>query len=179
MQQIRRRVVPLRRHRRRFLPDVAAVCVVIVLVAVNLPRIDTLTQSADRSAEITALDNTVSQTESVDRSFALCGRMRHDDCVIDGDTFRLDGKRIRIADIDAPEIHPAHCDREAALGQAAKLRLLDLLNAGGFELRSSARMIDFYGRELRTLVRGGSSIGGELVQEGLARSWDGSRHPWC
>ena len=35
------------------------------------------------------------------------------------------------------------------------------------------------GRALRVVTRGGESIGGMLVAEGLARRWDGARHPWC
>jgi endonuclease YncB( thermonuclease family) len=44
---------------------------------------------------------------------------------------------------------------------------------------SGDRDADRYGRKLRVLVRGGQSLGEQLVQEGLARSWDGARHPWC
>src|SRR6185369_6931931 len=40
-------------------------------------------------------------------------------CVVDGDTFWMDGVKIRIADIDAPETHPPHCARERELGFAA------------------------------------------------------------
>jgi len=35
--------------------------------------------------------------------FAICGTVRRT-CVVDGDTFWLDGNKIRIADIDTPEI---------------------------------------------------------------------------
>lgn len=105
---------------------------------------------------------------------------RGDSCVIDGDTIRYNGSRIRIEDIDAPETHEPRCASELALGQRATRRLLDLINAGPFEIvYTGGRNLDRYGRELRRLVRGGKSLGEILVEEGLARRWDGARHPWC
>lgn len=117
--------------------------------------------------------------QSEGRAFTFCDGGSRINCVIDGDTFRLDGRKIRIADIDAPEIHPPRCPREELLGQTAKVRLLELLNAGPFELRTAARGFDSYSRRLRFVYRGGTSIGEVLVREGLARTWDGQRHPWC
>jgi endonuclease YncB( thermonuclease family) len=116
---------------------------------------------------------------SVAQTFALCGNGRWANCVIDGDTFRLNGEKIRVAGIDAPEIHPSHCAREEELGQRAKLRLLELLNAGGFALEPVESDHDKYGRSLRRVTRDGTSLGDVLVKEGLARAWDGRRHPWC
>lgn len=100
--------------------------------------------------------------------------------MVDGDTFRLDGMKIRIADIDTPELSPSRCDYEQELGERAKARLRDLLNAGPFTLRTADRDEDKYGRKLRTVHNAdGSSIGLILIDEGLAREWDGARHPWC
>jgi micrococcal nuclease len=98
--------------------------------------------------------------------------------VIDGDTFDYAGERIRIADIDTPELH-ARCDEEARLAAAATLRLRALLSAGPFELHRLGRDEDRYGRKLRVVVRGGRSLGDVLVAEGLARTWTGRREPWC
>lgn len=41
------------------------------------------------------------------------------------------------------------------------------------------RDADRYGRKLRVLVRNGRSLGDVLVNEGLARTWNGAREPWC
>jgi endonuclease YncB( thermonuclease family) len=72
------------------------------------------------------------------------------------------------------------CASELARGNRATLRLLALLNQGPFELvRTGSRDRDRYGRKLRTLERSGRSLGSVLVAEGLARPWDGARHPWC
>lgn len=111
--------------------------------------------------------------------FAVCGTIRRT-CVVDGDTFWLDGVKIRIADIDTPEISEPHCDAEYALGIRARDRLLDLLNQGPFSLeRIGSRDQDQYGRKLRIVVREGTSLGDMLVAEGLARTWTGRREPWC
>jgi endonuclease YncB( thermonuclease family) len=101
-------------------------------------------------------------------------------CVIDGDTFILDGNRIRLADIDAPEIGGARCEYEYRLGLRAKYRLVELLNEGSISLQLIGnRDKDRYGRELRVVLGHGHSIGDRLVNEGLARTWTGRREPWC
>ena len=100
-------------------------------------------------------------------------------CVIDGDTVRFSGMTVRIADIDTPETRDFGCQSEKARGDEATRRMRELLNAGPFEVRGYPRDEDVYGRKLRILVRDGVSIGQMLVAEGLARTWDGSRHPWC
>jgi micrococcal nuclease len=100
--------------------------------------------------------------------------------VIDGDTFVYAGARIRIADIDTPEVH-GRCPEESALAARATRRLGVLLAQGDFELHRlpGGRDHDRYGRELRIVTRGGRSVGDILVSEGLARTWTGRREPWC
>jgi micrococcal nuclease len=101
-------------------------------------------------------------------------------CVVDGDTIWSDGVKIRVADIDTPEVGDPKCPAEAALGAKATNRLLQLVNAGPFEMRSfQGRDEDRYGRKLRVLIRNGQSLGDILVREGLARTWTGRREPWC
>ena len=111
--------------------------------------------------------------------FSSCVSGGGSNCVVDGDTFRYGGEKIRIADIDTPETHPARCAEEAAKGAAATARLRALLNAGPFTLEPIDRDTDRYGRKLRIVTRAGRSIGDRLVDEGLARPWEGSRRPWC
>jgi len=112
-------------------------------------------------------------------TFPMCQAGRGSDCVIDGDTFRLDGQSIRIADIDTPETRDYGCAAEKALGDRATKRMRQLLNAGPFELEPYDHDEDQYGRKLRIATRDGQSLGQVLVAEGLARTWDGARHPWC
>jgi len=118
--------------------------------------------------------------ERVDEHFTRCGRGRGHACVIDGDTFKLGDRKIRIIGIDAPETHPARCAEEAAKGEAATARLQALLNQGPFEMIGSrADMTDRYGRDLRTIMRDGRSIAEQLREEGLARRYLGYRMGWC
>lgn len=120
--------------------------------------------------------------EVLDRLSAHFGYCQDDggpDCVVDGDTFRFRGRTYRIADIDTPETHEPRCATEGALGARATRRLLALMNAGAFSLEEADRDSDRYGRLLRLVMRGGESVGAVLVAEGLARRWDGARHPWC
>ncbi len=99
--------------------------------------------------------------------------------VIDGDTFDHRGERIRIADIDTPEVR-GRCPYETQLAARATARLGALLAAGPFMLETiGGRDEDRYGRKLRIVTRGGRSLGDQLVAEGLARTWTGRREPWC
>jgi endonuclease YncB( thermonuclease family) len=111
--------------------------------------------------------------------FGLCHSGGGTHCVVDGDTFWFQGQKYRIADIDTPETQGPACTAEGALGARATQRLHALLNAGAFSLERGDRETDRYGRALRVVTRDGQSIGGQLVAEGLARPWDGARHPWC
>ena len=112
-------------------------------------------------------------------ALVICPTGPRDNCVHDGDTFWLDGERVRIADIDTPELN-GECDAEKTLAIAARNRLLAMLNEGQFELHPiPGRDRDQYGRLLRAVVRGGQSIGDRLVAEGFARTWSGRREPWC
>lgn len=120
-----------------------------------------------------------STSTAIARNFSICSSGKRTTCVVDGDTFWLDGVKIRIADIDTPEIGQPKCEAERERGQRATRRLGELLNAGPFELKASGRDEDRYGRKLRVVVRGGKSIGDQLVAEGLARTWSGRREPWC
>lgn len=120
-----------------------------------------------------------SAQESPRHTFTVCGLVRST-CVVDGDTIWLEGVKIRIADIDTPEISQPQCDAEYALGIRARDRLVILLNEGAFSLAPiGSRDEDQYGRKLRVIMRSGRSLGDQLVSEGLARTWTGRREPWC
>ena len=112
--------------------------------------------------------------------FRKCSSGVRYNCVVDGDTLWIKGQKIRVADIDAPEISTPKCSSELALGNRATERLIELVNAGPFQLQAwPGRDTDRYGRKLRVLVRDGRSLGDRLVSEGLARTWSGRREPWC
>lgn len=118
-------------------------------------------------------------TQAIRASFSYCHTGGGTNCVVDGDTLWLGGEKIRVADIDAPETHPARCASEQALGDRATRRLQQLLNTGAVSLQAIDRDRDRYGRKLRIVLVDGRSVGDRLVDEGLARPYAGGRRPWC
>jgi micrococcal nuclease len=120
-----------------------------------------------------------SSASSASEAFSICGSGHRINCVVDGDTFWFRGEKIRIADIDTPELSPPRCESERELGLAAKQRLLDILNSGPLSFKTTARDEDRFGRKLRIVYRDRRSVGDILVAEGLARKWEGSRQSWC
>lgn len=97
-------------------------------------------------------------------------------CVHDGDSFIIERERIRIADIDTPELD-GQCTYESDLPTRARDRLVVLLNSEDFEVRRQGQ--DRYGRTLAIVTNSRGSIGDQLVREGLARTWSGRREAWC
>jgi micrococcal nuclease len=119
-------------------------------------------------------------TERVSATFTPCGPGRGSACIIDGDTFKLGDRKIRITGIDAPELHEPRCPAEGALGQRAADRLLVLLNQGPFDMVAHRlQRQDRHGRDLMVIRRGDQSIGGQLIDEGLAHRYIGSKRGWC
>lgn len=126
------------------------------------------------------------EPEKVNGDFTLCGPGRGHFCVIDGDTFRIGERKIRIIGIDTPETHSPRCPAEAKLGAEATAELQRLLNAGPFTM--VARLdepTDRYGRELRALNRTDAkgetvSLAGQMIASGKARRYAGDlRKGWC
>ena len=112
-------------------------------------------------------------------SFGICFGAERTTWVVDGDTIWFEGRKIRIADINTPEISSPGCASERLLGEQAKMRMQALLNQGAFSLQSIDRDQDQYGRDLRIITRDGESLGETLVAEGLAERWQGYRRDWC
>lgn len=105
--------------------------------------------------------------------------------VHDGDTMRCDGERIRLANIDAPELsgssrcsaksrqrlagsnNPPWCDH--ALGARSRDALRSFVAGGRVAIRRQG--VDRYGRTLATVSVGGRDAGAYLIGQGLARAW--------
>lgn len=124
----------------------------------------------------------VNDSASADGSgtyFPVCNAGPRYTCVIDGDTFWLRGEKIRVADIDTPEVSSPRCEAELRLGRRATDRMQQLLNAGPFVLEPADRAEDRYGRKLFRVTRGGESLGHALVGEGLAVWYGNGRPDWC
>ncbi|MFN3659206.1 MAG: thermonuclease family protein [Pseudolabrys sp.] len=90
--------------------------------------------------------------------------------IIDGDTLRIGGERIRLAGIDAPERAQTCRDsqqRKWPCGAAARARLSALVS--GNAVACSTRGHDRYGRALAVCAAGDvADLGRALVREGLA-----------
>lgn len=111
--------------------------------------------------------------------------------VIDGDTVELSSEeRVRIYNIDAPEIGHARCQSELVAGQRAKVELEQLLEQRPVTISrceaSTGRCLDKYHRTLATLRTPIGDVGAMLVHQGLALPWEPgkeahderARH-WC
>ena len=87
--------------------------------------------------------------------------------VYDGDTVTLvTGEKIRLLQIDAPELSPAEC-----FGNEARLALIKMLSQPGkITLKSDPSLdsIDRYGRLLRYVFKGTTNINLKMIQVGAA-----------
>ena len=120
------------------------------------------------------------QPEVVAASFTPCGPGRGPTCVVDGDTFKLGDRKIRITGIDAPELAAPKCPAEAALARRSAERLRQLLSQGSFEMIAHRlQRQDRHGRDLMVVRRGEVSIGRQMIDEGLAHRYIGSKRSWC
>ena len=88
--------------------------------------------------------------------------------VVDGDTIRLtNGRRVRLVQIDAPEIHLREC-----YGARARSELERLLPRGRrvrLELDARLDQVDEHGRQLAYVFAGETNANVEQVRRGAAR----------
>ena len=89
--------------------------------------------------------------------------------VVDGDTFRCDGKRIRLQGVDAPELE-GHCrsGRQCTPGDpvASTDNLKSLMSRGATRCRQTDT--DRYGRIVARCMSGGADLSCEQVRSGHA-----------
>jgi micrococcal nuclease len=88
--------------------------------------------------------------------------------VADGDTIRLtNGNRVRLVQIDAPELHLGEC-----YGARARSDLIKLIPRGRrvrLELDAKLDQVDEHGRQLAYVFAGGTNVNVEQVRRGAAR----------
>lgn len=137
--------------------------------------------AAKPAAELAKVMPTVDLVgKSFTATFYFCGTSALNNCVVDGATFWFRKQQIRLADVSAPRTEDAACPQERSKGFAAKVRLRDLLNAGAFELIDwPNKNEDAAGRQLRVVMRNGSSLGQQLVREGVVHRATEASKPWC
>lgn len=96
--------------------------------------------------------------------------------VVDGDTLALEGgARVRLVQIDTPELGSGECYSRRAAKDLRKL--LPSGTAVGLEADPRLDHVDRYGRLLRYVHRGGLNVNLRLVEQGDATVWfyDGAR----
>ena len=126
-----------------------------------------------------------SEPQVIEGRFTRCGRGRGYYCVVDGDTFKLGDRAVRVVGIDTAE-REAECAAEALQAEASTKALQGWLNRGPFRMTHRLdEPIDRYGRSLRTVYRlrpDGSEdrLADFMRREGGARGyWGGGRGEWC
>lgn len=103
--------------------------------------------------------------------FSFCGRSGLQNCVEDGRVFWRGGKKQVLSGIMVARTDEAACVDERRKGYAAKVRLRDFLNQGGFEQASSAGNL--------SISRGGQRFEEQLLKEGLAFPASQKNQSWC
>jgi micrococcal nuclease len=113
--------------------------------------------------------------------FPLCSFTSGANCVIDGDTIRWNGEKVRLVGFNTPEISESRCAAEASKGEQAKLRLQELLNSGLVSVSATADQDrDRYGRLLREVRVDGRNVAELMISEGLAEPYSGGqKRDWC
>jgi endonuclease YncB( thermonuclease family) len=101
---------------------------------------------------------------------------------IDGDTLDCAGRRVRLANIDAPELH-GRCPSEIQMAERAKLAAMIALADAPVRVVPDGGPSggkDRYGRLIARVSVDGNDLGATLVAQGLARPYTGgARQGWC
>ena len=113
------------------------------------------------------------------KAIGMCGSGPRVNCIVDGDTFWLNGEKFRAVGYDTPETTTNLCggNAERQLGQQASRRLMQLFNETQITLLRQGE--DRYGRTLAVVRSDGVNVGDILIGEGLARSWPDGCEFWC
>jgi endonuclease YncB( thermonuclease family) len=109
--------------------------------------------------------------------FRQCYNAAGGNCVLDGDTIRVEGEWVDIAGLDAPTVTAAPCVEERVRGIAASVRLADRLNRG--KVAVSRPFNDAYGRVVRRVEVNGVDVAGVMISANLARPYTGEKYDWC
>lgn len=145
---------------------------------IELSRVGALVDRMTTSAYAPSAPPDFSVT-AAPRAMPICGAGRRVDCVVDGDTLWLAGEKIRLVNIDAPEVN-GRCHAETQRAAAATRALARLLDRQPIRIVRHGQ--DRYGRTLAAVATSAGDAGAQLVSSGLAVEWRGRREPvstWC
>jgi micrococcal nuclease len=102
----------------------------------------------------------------------------------DGDTcyVTVDGKnnKIRLLELDTPEISKPKCDEELELGLKARDYINNLIeNASSIEFKTEYKE-DYFGRILSYLIIDGEDVSAKIVSNNLGVVYDrNNKNDWC
>lgn len=100
--------------------------------------------------------------------------------VIDGDTIDVRGERVRVANLDAPDVGShAKCPLEERRGQAAKAYAIRLVRGAGEVGLADRQGQDRYGRSLARVILDGGDFAEMMIAAGHGRPWRGRSSDWC
>lgn len=100
--------------------------------------------------------------------------------VIDGDTIDVRGERVRVANLDAPDVGShAKCPLEERRGRAAKAYAIRLVRGTGQIGLADRQGEDRYGRTLARVTLDGADFAGLMIEAGHGRPWRGRSSNWC
>lgn len=119
--------------------------------------------------------------EILDRAIPRGGEIvaAHGVRVTDGDTIRIGQERIRIENIDTPELGSgAECLAERRLADLALQNAAALFGAAT-EVSIARTGQDQYGRTLARVSIDGRDFGRTMISTGYAAEWTGRRTDWC
>ena len=110
----------------------------------------------------------------------LCNSSPRINCIVDGDTLWLNGKKLRPKGYDTPEPTTNVCGgkREKELASKATTRYIELLNANAWTIEYTG-VLERNDRELVIIRIDGRDVGDILIEERLARSWPNGDEWWC
>lgn len=111
-------------------------------------------------------------------------RKYNDRYCYDGDTcyVTVDGKntKIRLLELDTPEISKPKCDQELQMGLKARDYLNNLImNASSIEFKTDYKM-DYFGRILSYLIIDGEDASAKIISNNLGVVYDrNNKQDWC
>lgn len=114
-------------------------------------------------------------------TWTICDTGKRYTCVVDGDTIWFRGEKIRLLDIDAPEMGVgARCRQERVIAREATWAMAVLLNQGELKIIRDGR--DRFKRTLAHVFVNGEDVGKRLMKMGLAVPYSPQLHHsdyWC